>query len=92
MNHLDYIGQPRWERIIEYSKSKVRSKVEHMFGIVKGLFGFRKARYRGIKKNLAKLNMLESERKSGEIYVGGLPVLEKYVSDRGGVSPAPGRG
>jgi IS5 family transposase len=92
MNHLDYIGQPQWEKIIEYSKPKVRSKAGHMFGIVKGLFGFRKARYRGIKKNLAKLNMLESKRESGAIYVGGLPVLEKYVRDRVGVSPVPSRG
>jgi hypothetical protein len=29
-----------------------------MFGIVKGLFGFCKVRYRGLKKNLAKLRML----------------------------------
>jgi IS5 family transposase len=29
-----------------------------MFGIVKGLFGFRKVRYRDLKKNLAKLQML----------------------------------
>jgi IS5 family transposase len=58
MNHLDYIEQPQWDRIIEHSMSKVRSKVEHMFRIAKGLFRFRKVRYRGIKKNRAKLYML----------------------------------
>ena len=47
MKHLEYIGQPKWEREIEYMKSKVRSKVEHIFYIVKRLFGYRKAIYRG---------------------------------------------
>jgi IS5 family transposase len=58
MGHLEYIGEPNWDRITEGQKSKVRSKVEHMFGTVKGIFGFRKVRYRGLKKNLAKLWML----------------------------------
>ena len=39
-------------------KSSVRSRVEHMFGIVKGLFGFRKTRYRGLHKNDNKLHVL----------------------------------
>ena len=42
MKHLDYIGQPKWEQEIEYMKSKVRCKVEHIFYIVKGIFGYRK--------------------------------------------------
>lgn len=42
----------------EYEKSSVRAKVEHVFGIVKGLFGYRKTRYRGLRKQSAKLNML----------------------------------
>jgi IS5 family transposase len=33
------------------SKSSVRSKVEHVFRIVKRVFGFDKVRYRGIAKN-----------------------------------------
>lgn len=32
-------------------KSQVRAKVEHVFGVMKGLFGFRKVRYRGLEKN-----------------------------------------
>jgi IS5 family transposase len=32
--HLEYIGEPQWEREIEYKKSKVRSKVEHIFYIL----------------------------------------------------------
>jgi IS5 family transposase len=58
MNHLEYLGEPQWDRITEGLKSKVRSKAEHMFGIMKGIFRFRKARYRGLKKNLAKLQMI----------------------------------
>ena len=33
------------------TKSKVRSKVEHVFGIMKCRFGFTKVRYRGLNKN-----------------------------------------
>lgn len=39
------------ERSQNSSKSKVRSKVEHLFGIIKGRFGFTKVRYRGLDKN-----------------------------------------
>lgn len=42
----------------EHEKSSIRAKVEHVFGIVKGLFGYRKTRYRGLRKQTAKLNML----------------------------------
>jgi IS5 family transposase len=33
------------------SKSKVRARVEHVFGVVKRLWGFSKVRYRGLAKN-----------------------------------------
>jgi IS5 family transposase len=42
----------------EREKSSVRAKVEHVFGVVKGLFGYRKTRYRGLRKQTAKLHML----------------------------------
>jgi IS5 family transposase len=42
----------------EHEKSSVRAKVEHVFGVVKGLFGYRKTRYRGLRKQTEKLNML----------------------------------
>ena len=42
----------------EHRKSSVRSKVEHPFRIVKMLYGYRKAVYRGIAKNLNRLHML----------------------------------
>ena len=42
----------------EHEKSSVRAKVEHVFGVVKGQFGFRKTRYRGLRKQIAKLNIL----------------------------------
>jgi IS5 family transposase len=58
MHHLDWVSQPRWEHEIEYQKSKVRSKVEHTFYIVKHLFKYRKTRYRGLAKNGARLYML----------------------------------
>lgn len=47
-----------WERYIEHRKSSVRCKVEHAFHIIKDTFGFRKVRYKGIAKNLNKLNVL----------------------------------
>ena len=33
------------------NKSKIRSRVEHVFGVVKRLWGFGKVRYRGLRKN-----------------------------------------
>ena len=37
------------------TKSTVRSKVEHVFGVMKLKFGFVKLRYRGLKKNANQL-------------------------------------
>ncbi|MPN20676.1 IS5 family transposase ISBian1 [bioreactor metagenome] len=42
----------------EHEKSSVRAKVEHVFGVVKGLFQYRKTRYRGLRKQTSKLNMM----------------------------------
>ena len=42
----------------EHEKSSVRSKVEHVFAVVKGQLGFRKTRYKGRRKQEAKLNMM----------------------------------
>jgi IS5 family transposase len=42
----------------ERLKAQVRAKVEHVFHIVKNLFGFRKVRYRGLAKNTAQLHTL----------------------------------
>ena len=42
----------------EREKSSIRAKVEHVFGVVKGLFGYRKTRYKGRRKQAAKLHMM----------------------------------
>jgi IS5 family transposase len=55
---LDYVAQPERDKHIEYMKSKVRCKVEHVFAVIKGQFGYRKAAYRELKKNPARLYML----------------------------------
>lgn len=47
-----------WERYIEHRKSSVRSKVEHVFRIIKCQFGYKKAVYRGLKKNENRLYAL----------------------------------
>ena len=39
------------ERSSNRHKSKNRSRVEHLFGILKGQFGYKKVRYRGLDKN-----------------------------------------
>jgi IS5 family transposase len=39
------------------TKSSVRSKVEHCFFVIKRLFGFEKVRYRGLQKNLHRLQV-----------------------------------
>jgi IS5 family transposase len=45
------------ERTKNRNKSKVRSKVEHAFLIIKRIFGFAKVRYRGMAKNLHRLQV-----------------------------------
>jgi len=47
-----------WDKFIESRKSSVRSKVEHPFRLIKVIFGYSKASYRGISKNLSRLQML----------------------------------
>ena len=42
----------------ERSKSSVRAKVEHVFGVVKKQLRFRKTRYRGLEKQQAKFNIM----------------------------------
>jgi transposase, IS5 family len=39
------------QRAKNCNKSRVRSKVEHVFAVIKLKFGYVKVRYRGIKKN-----------------------------------------
>ena len=57
---LHYGGGLAWreERKLEYMKSRVRSKVEFVFHIVKDIFHWRKARYKGIYKNHCQANIL----------------------------------
>lgn len=43
------------EKLRNRKKSKVRSKVEHVFQVMKVKFGFVKVRYRGLKKNGTRL-------------------------------------
>src|ERR1700729_2551954 len=43
------------ERAKNRTKSRVRSKVEHVFGVMKLKFGFAKVRYRGLVKNANRL-------------------------------------
>lgn len=39
------------DRQVNRQKSKVRSRVEHVFGVLKRQFGFNKVRYKGLDKN-----------------------------------------
>lgn len=47
-----------WERYIEHRKASVRCKVEHVFRIIKCQFGYKKVRYRGLRKNENRLYAL----------------------------------
>jgi IS5 family transposase len=49
-NRIDEIQRAR-----NRTKSKVRAKVEHIFGVMKRVFGFDKVRYRGLDKNANRL-------------------------------------
>jgi len=46
-----YVTLSETDRARNRSKSKVRAKVEHIFGVMKGRFGFTKVRYKGLAKN-----------------------------------------
>lgn len=46
-----YVTLSNEERARNRNKSKVRAKVEHVFGVMKGQFGFTKVRYKGLAKN-----------------------------------------
>ena len=48
----------RWLYYMEHQKSSVRCKVEFVFHIIKDIFGFRKTRYKGLKKLETKAYML----------------------------------
>ena len=39
-------------------QSSVRAKVEHVFAVVKLQLRFRKTRYRGLQKKIAKMNIM----------------------------------
>jgi IS5 family transposase len=39
------------------TKSRVRAKIEHTIGVIKRVFGFQKVRYRGLAKNLHRLEV-----------------------------------
>ena len=51
---------PRRQRIekAEQAKASIRSKVEHVFHVVKNLFRHRKCRYKGLAKNAVQLQVL----------------------------------
>lgn len=61
----DFINQRyRWGSRIDAqikatnrNKSRVRAKVEHTIGVIKRVFGFQKVRYRGLAKNLNRLEV-----------------------------------
>jgi transposase, IS5 family len=45
------------ERAKNRTKARVRAKVEHAIGVIKRIFGFQKVRYRGLAKNLHRLEV-----------------------------------
>src|SRR5271170_7871488 len=44
-----------YQRFINRRRSAARARVEHVFHVVKRLWGFSKVRYRGLAKNTARL-------------------------------------
>lgn len=52
------VNEQESARWIQTGKARIRAKVEHCFGTIKRLFGWRRTVYRGLEKNAAKMNML----------------------------------
>jgi len=50
-------GVNELEKAKNRTKSQVRAKVEHSIGVIKRVFGFQKVRYRGLAKNLHRLEV-----------------------------------
>ena len=46
------------DRSFNRKNNRTRARVEHVFGVIKNLWGYRKARYRGLEKNTAQVFML----------------------------------
>lgn len=59
----------------EHEKSSVRVKVEHIFAIIKNQFKYKKTRYKGQKKQTAKLNMLFA---LANLIIAERPSLQNY--------------
>ena len=57
MKKLSKSGQYKAKKA-ERAKSSIRAKVEHVFGVVKRQLKFRKTRYRGLQKQIAKFNIM----------------------------------
>ena len=57
MRKLSRSGQHKAKKS-EHRKSSIRAKVEHVFAVVKKLFKYRKTRYRGLDKQISKINMM----------------------------------
>jgi hypothetical protein len=95
MAHLDYIAQPARDKHIEYMKSKVRCKLKHAFAIIKNKFGYRKAVYRGLEKNKARLYMLFATRicseGAGLLPDGRIPVPFSQGARKTGLKPSVSR-
>lgn len=51
-------------KAVNRTKSCVRAKVEHTIGVIKRVFGFQKVRYRGVAKNLHRLERCAGTRSS----------------------------
>nr|WP_232446132.1 transposase [Burkholderia ubonensis] len=49
--HAATAWSTRWRAARTENKSKIRARVEHVFAVVKRLWGFAKVRYRGLAKN-----------------------------------------
>jgi transposase, IS5 family len=43
------------DELINHHRSRIRSRVEHVFGVIKCVFGFNKLRYKGMLKNANRL-------------------------------------
>ena len=59
----------------EHEKSSVRAKVEHVFAVVKLQLRFRKTRYRGLRKQIAKMNIMFA--------LANLILADRYARKRG---------
>ncbi len=57
-SHKHQVALPHWQQMRNKLISPIRANVERLFGLMKRSYGYRRVRYRGLKRNQSHLHLL----------------------------------